>query len=976
MRTSVWRIAGCVSLSLLLLSFSAHLFGQENTGNIYGKVVDEQGGAVAAATATLTGAVAPRTTTSDALGRFQFLSIDPGSYAITMTHPNFAAVTYEGVSVTLNKNTDLTATLSVSGVRETINVAAVAPILDTRKNATGATFYREELQQIPTARDVWALMQQTPGVLLDTVNVAGNTSGSQPNFTAKGSNQASYVLDGVTVTDNSYGDFRGRQNGESPSYFDFDTFEEVEISTGGSSLDLQTPGVTINVVTKRGTNEFKGSGRYFFAPDEWESDNATAEAREQGLQTDSIDEVSEYGAEVGGPIVKDRLWVWGAYAHQEIKRNRTFVDFFGNPVTQEITLQPWNAKINAQLSNSNSASFFFSRSDREELGTGSDTNRPSDTLTDLLNDSNLYKLEDSHVFSPDLFASLNLSYLDVYYNDSPQNSGEQVLYDVDGNWGRGYAYLITDNPQKQANLSVSKFFNTGSLSHELKFGFGYRNQKNESASAWPGDQVIASEYSGYALITRGVSTVYEMNYWNGTIGDTLTWGPLTVNAGLRYEYQRGRNLLSTAPENGLFPDLLPAAVYEGDEGYPFKYDDLLPRVSATYALGKDKKTLLRASYSRFADQLGNVVYRLNGLPVTSGLYYYWDDLNGNRRVERNEVDVDDGFCCFYNVDPFTLPNSPNAVDPNFEAPITDEILLGIDRQIFEDFAVSLAYTYRHYERLQSRIPIGSDGSTYVLGGNVVETVTGNNGFTINVNEPYYFLDLPSTPTGDIFVNRPGATQTYHGIDLTLIKRLRNRWMLRGSFTWNDWKQDIPAEAILDPNNSWVLGGQNDDGGIAVGWARGNIWANAEWQFNISGLYQLPWDINFGLNFFGRQGYPQSYYFRTETDRLSLGRHDPVVGNIDDHRLDNVFQLDLRLEKGFAIGPVTITPSVDVFNVLNENAVIQRESRVGDVDEDGVFQRYEDSDDIDPATGEPRILFNRLVELQSPRIIRAGLRIAF
>lgn len=107
--------------------------------------------------------------------------------------------------------------------------------------------------------------------------------------------------------------------------------------------------------------------------------------------------------------------------------------------------------------------------------------------------------------------------------------------------------------------------------------------------------------------------------------------------------------------------------------------------------------------------------------------------------------------------------------------------------------------------------------------------------------------------------------------------------------------------------------------------------------------------------------PASYYFRTPTDRQFAARHRPVIGKLDDIRLDDVFQLDLRLAKDFTFAGVTVTPSVDVFNVLNENAVIQRENRVGDATATG-FNRY--------------AFFNNIVELQSPRIVRAGFRVSF
>lgn len=967
MRGKVFRHVFALWAAGLLCA--GHLFAQDNAGNIYGRVLDDEGKAVTQAEATLTGPTAPRTTTTDESGRFRFLAIDPGTYTVVVSAPGFAPVESSNVTVTLGRNTEISVKLSLGAVKESVTVSSVAPLLDPRKTETGVTFYREEMQKIPTARDVWSLMQQVPGIQMDTVNVAGNSSGSQPNVATKGSNQSTYRLDGVTITDNSYGAFEGGQNGKSPSYFDFDTFQEVEISTGGSTLELETPGVTVNVVTKRGTNELKGSGRFFYASDDWQSNNTSEEAREQELQANSTRFIREYGVELGGPILRDRLWIWGSVARQDISLNLSGTSsYFEGAGPRTITLEPWNAKLNAQLSNANSANFFFSRSDRTEGNTGAGTSRAPETLRDLLIDSNLYKVEDSHVFSPSLWATVNYSHLEADYSHTPQPGTEnaQVLYDFEGVYHRGYKYLVTTNPQDQVNLSASKFFNTGNISHELKFGFGYRNQENDSASAWPGDQILTSETSigyGYALLTRGVRTRYEQRYWNATLGDTLTLGNLTINAGLRYDVQQGRNLGSEAFENAVFPELLPGLTSEDDAGWPIEHENLQPRISATYALGQERKTLLRASYSRFANQLGSFVYQLNSFPINSGVYYYWVDQNGDRTVQRDEVDLS-AFYGFYNVDPSVIP--PNALDPNLETQTTDEIVLGVDRQLSSDIAVSLAYTYRHFDNLQMYSRIGSDASSWEFQGLAAGTVTARNGFQLSFSEPYYFLNLPEDPSGDLYHNRPNSTQTFHGVEAQVVKRLSNRWSMRVGFAWQDWTQETSEEAILlNPNNEWLLGAPNDDGGIAVGYGRETIWFNADWQFNISGLYQAPLGINVAANFFGRQGNPTGYYVRTNIDGQYAARHRPTIGHLDDFRLDDIYELDMRIEKAFHFGPVELTPSVDVFNVFNDNAVIQRDPRVGDVRlRSGVVVLTENSS------------FNQILETQSPRIVRLGIRLSF
>jgi hypothetical protein len=513
---------------------------------------------------------------------------------------------------------------------------------------------------------------------------------------------------------------------------------------------------------------------------------------------------------------------------------------------------------------------------------------------------------------------------------------------------------------------VSKFFNTGKVNHELKASFNYRRQVNDSASFWPGDQIFGSEFSTYALaaITRGVRAIYKTLYYTGTLGDTLTADRLTINAGVRYDVQQGINLTSSAPANPTFPDLLPAVVAPGEAIAPFNYKNWQPRVSATYAIGKDRNTLARASYARYADQLGFLPWQLNGLPITSGLYYYWNDTNGDHHVDPNEIDFDSGIVSYYNVNPFVAPTPANAISPDFKTPTTDEVTFGLDHQLFSDFAVSATYTYRHVKDFQFRVPRGSTADTWFLRGTAQGTATADNGFTLDFDVPFYFLTLEDPPSGDLFTNRPGATNTYHGIEFSAVKRLSNHWLARASFGWNHWTQAVPAQAILDPNNNWSLGGPNEDGGVVVGYSgKSTLWINARWQFNLSALYQFPWGINLGANFFGREGYPQSYYIRAGEFDIDGSRKLNLVGKIDQFRLDNVYQLDVRLEKTFNIGLLALSLIGECFNVTNNNTVLQRESRVG-------------TWDFDENSLTPYSFFNQILETQSPRIWRFGARITF
>src|SRR5262245_40325398 len=348
-RVLIWFVA-LAGLGLAALA-------QVNAGNIYGQVTDEQGAAVPGGTVTLTGPRAPMTTTVEAGGIYRFLKVPPGgNYVVTITMPGFSTVKRENVTVSVGRNTQVELQLKLCSVKEAVVVTSETPLLDPPRVDTGQNFSREELQQIPTSRDVWSLIQQVPGVQLDSVNVAGNASGvaGGPEFTTKGSGNVVYQVDGATTTDNTYGNPFARQNGGTNTFFDFATFQDVEVATGGSVVEQQTSGVTINVVTKRGTNEFHGDARFLYAAGNWQSNNRPQEAIDQDIQTDRTRMIREYGADVGGPIIKDKLWLWFAGAYQTISTDLT--GGVGEPAFPSLVhLEPWTAKLNRQVVRPNSA---------------------------------------------------------------------------------------------------------------------------------------------------------------------------------------------------------------------------------------------------------------------------------------------------------------------------------------------------------------------------------------------------------------------------------------------------------------------------------------------------------------------------------------------------------------------------------------------------------------------------------------------
>jgi hypothetical protein len=904
------------------------------TGNLYGTAFDEQGTPVAGATAILVGPDATRTTTTATRGDFRFLGMAPGAYELELSRSGLRAARRE-VTVQLGRNAVVEITMTVAGAEEAITVRSETPAFDTRQVVTGATYEAQELRDVPTVRDVGAILRQVPGVLLDSVDTGNAHGAARPTFVGKGapSNQNTYSLEGTSIS----------IDGLSPVSFDFDSLESISVWTGGSDPSLPSPGVTVNLVTKRGTNLLAGSARGLYA---------------DGSQWD-------YGAEAGGPLWKDHVWIWGAAASNSYL-GQTFYLPSGEPTRSQETDKYFNAKLTAQPAPGNALTLAYLGFQRTVDGRGASPQRSEPTTQDVDFPGASYKLEDSQVVSDKLFATFNFASVTVHRTAIPKGGlAEQADTDVDSVWQYSYMSQFTERPQHDAGVTASAFFATGALRHELKFGFGYRHAHIESASAWPGDALVGQADIAQASVTRGMNVKLEDNFYDTYLSDTIQIADLTVNVGARFDYQQSRNLPSSVPANPAFPELLPAVRYGGDSGYPITWRSVEPRIGVTWAVGGDRRTLLRASYARFADELGTDVAFVNAFPGIAYLYYNWNDANGNGRVDPSEIDPSQ-FLGPLNVD----PNNPgsaapvNALAPGLKPPTTDELVIAVDRQLTGDLSASLAYTYRRRQGTLFSPLIGTTRASYEYDGNASGTaVDSATGFVLNFSEPYYGLTTTTLPNGSVLQNRPDTTQTYRGFELQVLKSFSDNWMLRVAFAYNDSRQQVGAGGIVDPNN--VAPGVNSsgplvDGGIGCTQVpQGCI--NAKWQFNVSGVVRLPFGIQAGVNLFGRQGFPVIYSVDVTTKDVPLVQ-TLQIGSPTAYRTPNVYQLDLQLTRDFVVASrVTVTPTIAFFNLIDSRTVLARDGSTGSFDSTG-FNQYDS--------------FNSVAEAMSGRTIRGGVRISF
>src|SRR6185295_9196566 len=565
---------GLLGLALALaFGLASSAWAQYSTGNIYGKVVDESGAVVPGANVTVTGAtIGTRTTTSGSQGDFRFLNLDPGTYKVRVSLAGFSAQE-RSVIVNTGTNVDVTFPLKVTTVEETVTVTSESPMVDTKKNGTSTTLTKEELSQVPNSRDPWAVLRTIPGVLVDRVNIAGNESGQQSSFQGKGSAPADAMwnMDGVVVTDMA-------AIGASPTYFDYDAFEEISVTTGGADLKVATGGVGLNFVTKRGTNNFHGALRGYFTHKDLQATNIPDELKADARlrlpdgtfsdKADHIDQIADYGFDLGGPIVKDKLWFWGSWGKQDIRNVRT------NQTKDKTLLKDMNAKVNWQASSNDMVSFFWFLGAKQKFGRGVGyiTNESAPFLWDQggyypSKAHGLYKLEDNHVFSPSFFMNVKLAYYGTGFTLTPRgDTSGSVDFDKQVTTGASYLYG-TKRPQYTGNIDGNYFFAGMGGNNELKFGFGYRKTPVDSTSNWVGsNRLMGFKYAGgtnYALVTRDRHAFYKTAYTNAYLGDSYTKDRFTLNFGARFDHQTGGNRPSSSEANPAFPNLLPALNFSG-----------------------------------------------------------------------------------------------------------------------------------------------------------------------------------------------------------------------------------------------------------------------------------------------------------------------------------------------------------------------------------------------------------------------------
>jgi hypothetical protein len=957
---------------LLVLAISSHSAAQTSNGSLTGAVRDSSGAVVPGASITAQGSDATFQFTTELDGAFRFLNLEPGAYRLTASLSGFRADSRE-VVVSLGKNTNIDLRLEVSSVDFVITVAS--PIVDPKQTGTATTFSKDELVNVPTSRDPFALVRTVPGVLLDRVNIGGNETGQAPMVVSKGTRPQDtvYTLDGVVITDMAAA-------GLPPTYFNFDNFEEIQVATSGQDIKQQTGGVGINLVTRRGTNQFHGNARAAFANEALESSNVPSELKNLATPVtaetaDHNKQISDVSVDIGGPIRANQAWFYASYSAQDIQLVRR-----SGALLDRTKLKNPSLKLNWQADRKDMVSFLFFNGSKVKDGRSPGV--PGivyDAPTATFHQDNgytdfplhgLWKIADDRVVSPNLFVSGQYA----YYNTGPALTpmgGMNMQAGRSLTTGQSYGSFqqqLNERPQQTVSGDAHAFVKAAGMSHDVQIGSGFRTTDAWTLNEWPGNGILAIENSPTdfrAQVFRQGNGGNRANYFDIHAGDTISKGRATINVGLRYDRQWGEALSSTIAGNKAFPDLVPGLTFAGYDS-PFTWKNFSPRAGLTYALDESRHTIARVTYSRFAGQLSpTTIGFLNPASTAGSATYRWVDKNSDHFAQADEVLTDQRLTQGGGFNPAnpTAVTSANQLDPKLRAPQTHSFVAGVDRELMPNLAVQMNYTYTR---------------TTDLFGNATANITPRTGVTLADYSagPILTGTLPdgaaySVPTyvangakvvagglGFLTTTVPGYYTDYNGIEVAVLKRLSNHWMGRVGFAY-----DNAREHFSDPAGRYDTNGNPTptfaepliDGGqyapvTSASSGSGSVFVNAKWQFNANGMYVAPKDIELSANVFGRQGYPYPL-FRSQT----LGGESLTVlvtPAIDYFRYDNVWDTDARVARTFNLHGKRLRVMGDVFNLFNANTVLVRNNNILST------------------------TFNQVVQNLSPRIVRFGVEIGF
>ena len=905
-------LGGLLALGLVLVAATG--FGQV-MGTMLGTVSDDQGlvlpgGTVTVSSDQLPGG--PRSVVTNASGQYRFPNLPPGDYTLTVELPGFGTYIEEGMQVLVGGTVERAVSLGLATVAETVTVTGESPVVDTRKSGVSTNFSNEYMENTPLRRfSFFDFTKSAPGM-----SATNPTSGTSSRVSAFGSgvDENKYLMDGV--------DFTAPVSGAAWPWPDTDVIEEMEVISLGASAEYgNSPGAVFNVVTKQGTNNFAADAAYFGMWDSLTSKpirvNAGGDEDPNGWGFTRSRYVDVTG-HLGGPIIRDRAWIYGGYQYLADWDNQPGTDpqfprKFGAhrmfwKLTADITPNVkfmhtyhddiWVIPQTPSVTRPFSAAATFS---------GKNPSVTFGRITHVLSANTFYEVGVSGFYSPrDLSES--------------HNPGVPRRNDVDNGIASGGTpyYDIFLQGRTEVKAKVSHFASDWmGADHDFKFGVQHVIGNHSSHGGYvpgpnyPGGVIYYDNGDGSPYYILTASTYNKGGEFRETgifVEDTLNIGSrITIQAGIRFDRVRG---ISQDLDDLVVTDLVKlefdsVGTVQG-RGELYEWTNWGPRIGFNFKLDDDGRTVVRGNWGRFYRTA--MTGELSDLHPGQGVAqeFYWNPDTSRYDIEGAIYEAATNF----------------GYDPNARSPRTDQLSVGFDREL----APNLAFGFTYVRKAQ----------TDLLGWNTDFATYGSASHTFGNGQTLELYPLLSDPNDRYFrisnVTCEGVSyrcdpmyMDYNGFVFTLNKRMSDNWQAQVSYTHAKAYGLLPSSGwgASSSQNTRVSGSSLAKDPNQFINATGNLLNDRTHTFRMTGAIILPGEVLFGFNAAFFNGKPWGTRDRVPSDVIpqSEGRSVYLEPPGTD-RLENQTLLDLRLSRAFyfgADGTTKIEPFVDILNTTNSTA---------------------------------------------------------
>jgi hypothetical protein len=903
-----------------------------------------------------------RTVMTDGAGQYKIVDLRPGVYVVTFSLVGFQTVKRQAVELPTDFTATINTEMKVGAIEESVTVSAVSPVVDVQSASHMQVLNREAMDEIPTGRTIQGLGQLIVGVSLSLPDTGGARGMQQTYMSTHGQSAANntVMVDGMMVNGLM-------SDGAVQSYFNDAMSQEVAYQTSGIGAETSAGGVRLNMIPKEGGNRFSGSFSGAYRPGQWQGDNLTDRLKAghpdfvpavPGLTAgNATDRIVDFTGGQGGPLLKNKLWffVSGRYYSVNNFIAQTFTADGGQGVDDQF-IKSIMARVTWQVSPRNKFSAYNDEIDKYR---GHDMQALFDPATAAtVWNSPAYHTNQakwtSTVTNKLMFDAGFSSNLEYYTNEYREGIAKlRGTADWFANASRSELDLggrktaatvqLAHNPARY-NVQAAATYVTGS--HNIKMGFQrtwgtfthsydanadltqqYRSNSTGIAYSVPNSVVIRNT----PLADFGERLNYDLGIF---AQDAWTLRRMTLNVGIRWEALNAQVLEGNSPA-GRF---VPVRHFPAIENLP-NWTDWAPRFSAVYDLRGDAKTALKFSLNRYNQQrTTGIADSYNALVSATSASLAWTDLNKDDIAQGTRGCTYLSAGCEINFTQLSSNFGNAALNRygNFPRTWNLESALELQHELLPRLSVSGAWFHGTFHNLTSTYHTEwtyADYSPVQIFNPMTGTpITVYNRSAAANSRPADILDSFDPERQRIynsysfeFKARPGRAQLFGGLSIERelnvnctqpdnpnFTRFCDERHLEDGFSIPFRKNLRLAGSMPIKYGITVSGSLQSNRGVAIGTAPGSTTTppnSASFAVGATTRYpaNCPAPCPAGAVVIG-----PSLTVTTLTVPLV-----PYLVNV----ADRINQLDLKASKTFRFARVSMSPSLELFNLINPDQIV-------------------------------------------------------